>query len=57
MTLTEHIRICKTYSDETILGSIRQLSANINRRGYSREWEGDRLRALKIVAQERKISH
>ncbi len=51
MTLTEHIKVCKTYSDEAIIAAIRQLT----RQHTMFEWHNDRLRALKIVARERKL--
>ncbi len=53
MNLKTHIETVKAYSDETILGAIKQLSAKINRSGRAQEWEEYRLRALQIVAKER----
>jgi hypothetical protein len=51
MTLQDHIRIVKTYSDPVILSAINQL-AKQHKLG---EWADYRLRALKIVARERRI--
>ncbi len=53
MNLEKHIETVKAYSDETIIGAIKQLSAKINRAGRAQEWEEYRLRALQIVAKER----
>jgi hypothetical protein len=52
MTLQDHIRIVKTYSDQTIIGAIQSLQ-KLRRLG---EWEDYRLRALRIVAKERSLT-